>query len=224
MNFAPAFRLAAVTAFAAFSVASAQALTINTAALAADSIQTFSQDAADSFTLFKVTVTPLGNAFAKPDGTPNSFVLPVTSITLDELKIAAGDAKGSALEISRTVNGKKVGVTLANFTIDFKNNLVLADTTPIGGETVKQAAVYSFVKVKDLAIKFKLPLSISAEERLGSLVLTPEAVETQISSLQLNRVLAGGVLPTLDFGIIDINVGVKLRRPVSTRLYTPVAP
>lgn len=223
MTFAPALRLAAVAAVAAFSVASAQALTINTAGLAADSIQTFSQDALDSFELFAVTVTPLGNAYAKAD-TPNAYVLPVTSISLDGLKISAGDAKGSALEISRTVKGQKVGVTLANFTIDFKNNLVLADTTPIGGQTATQAPVYSFVKLKELAIKYKFPLSITADEQLGALVLTPAAQETQITALQLPRVLAGAVLPTLDFGTIDINVGVKLRKPVSTKLYTPVAP
>lgn len=225
MTFAPAFRLAAVAAVAAlsFSAASAQALTINTAALAADSVQTFSQDALDSFELFGVSVAPLGNAYAKAD-TPNAYVLPVTSISLDGLKISSGEAKGSALEISRVFKGQKIGVTLANFTIDFKNNLVLADTTPIGGQTVTQAPVYSFVKIKELAIKYKFPLSITADEQLGSLILTPASMETQITALQLNRVLAGAVLPTLDFGTIDIDVAVKLRKAVSTKPYTPVAP
>jgi len=220
MTFAATVRAVSLATAAVFAATSAQALTIPTASLNANSIQTFSQDALDSFELFKVTVTPLGNAY--PAATPNAYVLPVTSITIGSgLKIASGEAKGSALEISRTVNGAKRGVTLANFKIDFQQSLVLADTTPIGGVTAPMAPVYSFVKLKELSVKYKFPFTITADEQLGQLFLTPEAIEAQITSLQLPRVLASAVLPQLDFGTIDIDVVLGFRKAVSTKAYVP---
>lgn len=220
MTFAATVRAVSLATAAVFAATSAQALTIPTASLDANSIQSFSQDALDSFELFSVKVTPLGNAFA--DSTPNAYVLPVTSITIGSgLKIASGEAKGSALEIARMVNGTKRGLTLANFKIDFQKSVVLADTTPIGGVTVPMAPVYSFVKLKDLAVKYKFPFTITADEQLGDLRLTPEAIETQITSLQLPRFLASSVLPTIDFGLIDIKVKVGFRKAVSTKAYVP---
>lgn len=220
MTFAATLRAVSLATAAVFVATSAQALTIGTASLDANSMQTFSEDAVASFDLFGVSVKPLGNAYAADAA--NSYVLPVTSITIGSgLKIASGEAKGSALEISRTVNGVKRGLTLANFKIDFEKSLVLADTTPIGGVTAPMAPVYSFVKLKDLAVKYKFPLTITADEQLGNLRLTPEAIETQITSLQLPRFLAQATLPEIDFGLIDINVKVGFRKAVSTKAYVP---
>ncbi|MFN3913752.1 MAG: hypothetical protein ACK4K3_02320 [Aquabacterium sp.] len=220
MTFAATLRAVSLATAAVFVATSAQALTIPTASLDVNSIQTFSEDAVASFDLFGVSVKPLGNAYAA--GAANSYVLPVTSITIGSgLKIASGEAKGSALEISRTVNGAKRGLTLANFKIDFEKSVVLADTTPIGGVTAPMAPVYSFVKIKDLAVKYKFPFTITADEQLGNLRLTPEAIETQITSLQLPRFLAQATLPEIDFGLIDIKVNVGFRKAVSTKAYVP---
>ncbi|HYR25707.1 MAG TPA: hypothetical protein VEQ09_07745 [Aquabacterium sp.] len=219
--FARTLSIAAVTTIAA---ASAQALTIPTNALVADSIQAFSADAVDSFNLFGVTVTPLGNATAV-SSTPNAYSFPVTSITIGlsgGIQLQSGDAKGSALEIARQVNGVKKGLTVANFTINFTTHQVLADTTPIGGATVKQTSLYNFDELSPLSIKYQFPLSITANQVLGNLKLTDSARATMISSLQLPPALANIVLPTLDFGTITQKISVAFRsKPVSTTPYVP---
>jgi hypothetical protein len=200
----------------------ANALTIATNALVADSVQAFSQEALDSFSLYKVSITPLGNATAV-SGVTGAFSFPITSITLSSsLKITSGDAKGSALQISRTSNGATIGLTVANFTIDYANSQVLADTTPIGGVTVKQAPLYTFVTQSALAIKYQFPLKITAHEVLGTLMLAPTAIDTMVSSLALSKIVGTAVLPTLDFGTLTQDIAVKLRaKAVSTKLYTP---
>jgi hypothetical protein len=96
-----AFHLSIIAASCAFAGVSANALTIPTNALVADSFQTFSQEAMDGFDLTGVVVTPLGNARPVTD-VAGSFRLPITSITVDSsLHIAGGQASGSALEIAR---------------------------------------------------------------------------------------------------------------------------
>lgn len=215
--------IAAAVALTAFS---AQALTIPTAALNANSFQAFSADAIDSFDLFGVSVRPLGNAMTVADQ-PATFNLPVTSISIDVLgglKIQSGAAVGSALEISRTTkDGRKVGQTLANFVIDFTTHVVKADTTPIGGATVKQAGVYKFDELQTLTLKYKFPLSIQAKQILGNLYLTDEARAVMIQTLELPAALANIVLPELNFGTITQDIGVSFRpKAVSTKPYTPV--
>ena len=39
--------------------------------------------------------------------------------------------------------GAKIGVTIANFKLDFENHKVLADVTPIGGTTIAQMSFTS---------------------------------------------------------------------------------
>lgn len=214
------FRTFTVAATLACAAASASALTLPTDFLAANSTQFFSTDAQDQFNLFKITVTPLGNATA---GTVTaSYNLPVTSITINnQLKVAAGKATGSALEISRiNLAGAKIGVTLANFTIDFTTHKVLADVTPIGGVTTPQMVVYTFNEATPLTLKYRFPLSISGDQLLDKLFLTPEGITTMATSLALPK-LALQLLPQTDFGNISINVKVALRKPVSTKPYVP---
>lgn len=217
--------IAAAVAMTAFS---AQALTIPTNALQADSFQVFSENALDSYAQFGVAVTPLGNATLVA-GTNNSYSLPVTSISIalsGGIKIENGKATGSALEIARIdpATSVKKGLTLANFTIDFINSQVLADTTVIGsGVTQPQAPVYNFVKTQELALKYKFPLSISLKEQLGDLRLVD--VSGTVRALGLQRplsTLALSVMPTIDFGVINIDIGVAFRsKPVSTKPYVP---
>lgn len=165
-------RSVSIAAAVALSAFSAQALTIPTNSLKAESVQVFSEQALQSYQVFGVTVTPLGNATKLSE---NSFNLPVTSIDIGltgGIKVESGKAVGSALEISRinSFTGKKMGFVVANFTIDFNKNQVLADTSDLTTKvTQKQAPLYNFVKTQELALKYKFPLSISLKEQLGDL-------------------------------------------------------
>jgi len=223
MTFA-AVRTVSIAAAVALSAFSAQALTIPTASLKADSFQVFSKPALQSYALFGVSITALGNATAV-DGTKDTFSLPVTSVSIGlsgGIKVENGRAVGSALEISRIdpETGKKRGLTIANFTIDFKKNQVLADTTVIGGATQPQAPVYNFVKLQELALKYKFPLSISLKEQLGDLRLVD--VFGTADALGIDPELADAVIPGIDFGVINIDIGVAFRsKPVSTKPYVP---
>ena len=217
-------RSVSIAAAVALSAFSAQALTIPTNSLQADSFQVFSDAALESYALFDVGIKALGNA-TPVAGTTNTFSLPVTSISIalsGGIKIENGKATGSALEISRPdpTTGNKRGLTMPNFTIDFAKNQVLADTTVIGGATQPQAPVYNFTKTQELALKYKFPLSISLKEQLGDLRLVD--VNGTADALGIPRALANIVIPEIDFGVINIDIGVAFRsKPVSTKPYVP---
>lgn len=216
-------RSVSIAAAVALSAFSAQALTIPTNSLKAESVQVFSEAALQSYQVFGVTVTPLGNATKLSE---NSFNLPVTSIDIGltgGIKVQSGKAVGSALEISRTdsFTGKKMGFVVANFTIDFDKNQVLADTSDLTTKVTKaQAPLYSFVKTQELALKYKFPLSITLKEQLGNLRMID--VYGTVDSLGIDPALGDIVIPTIDFGLINIDIGVAFRsKPVSTKPYVP---
>lgn len=216
-------RSVSIAAAVALSAFSAQALTIPTNSLKAESVQVFSEQALQSYQVFGVTVTPLGNATKLSE---NSFNLPVTSIDIGltgGVKVESGKAVGSALEISRinSFTGKKMGFVVANFTIDFNKNQVLADTSDLTTKvTQKQAPLYNFVKTQELALKYKFPLSISLKEQLGDLRVAD--VYGTVDSLGIDPALGDIVIPTIDFGVINIDIGAAFRsKPVSTKPYVP---
>lgn len=224
MQKALSFRsIAVATALVAVGASAHAGLTIPANSLVANSVQAFSQESLDAFEVGGVVVTPLGNATAVPN-VVGAFSLPITSITIDNsLKIASGDAKGSALEISR-IDRKlgKVAVTLANFTLNYKTKQVLADATPLGGTTTKQMAVYNFNVATPLGIKYKFPLTITGHEVLDQLTLTPEMSAMQKSALALNVVLSAALDSITTFGTLTQDILVKLRdKPVSTTPYVP---
>jgi hypothetical protein len=201
--------------------------TIPANALVADSVQAFSKLAANGFKLVGTTVLPLGNASEVKGTTYPAFSLPITSITVDsKLNIVSGDAKGSALEISRlNADGVKVGVILANFTLDYVNKKVLADTTILGQATIKQQATYSFNVNTPLSIKYKFPLAINGHEVLDKLFLTEAAKDAFMAGLELDDFIRGAVLDVTDFGTLTQDIQVKLRaKPVSNKPYTVAQP
>jgi hypothetical protein len=125
------------------------------------------------------------------------------------------------LEISRLNDDLiKVGVTLANFKINFETHQVLADVTPFGGVTMPQRAVYTFNEAIPLTLKYKFPLTITGTQLLDKLFLTPEGIAVLTSALELPE-FAPDLLVKTDFGTIGIEVKVGLRKPVSTRPYVP---
>jgi len=221
MTFAAfSLRSFAVAATFATVAASASALTLPTESLQANSVQAFSEKALKQNKLLGIEVTPLGNATAT--ATTGAYNLPVTSISVNSsLKVTSGAAVGSALEISRLNDDLvKVGITLANFKINFETHQVLADVTPFGGVTMPQRAVYKFNEAIPLTLKYKFPLTITGTQLLDKLFLTPEGIAVLTSALELPE-FAPDLLVKTDFGTIGIEVKVGLRKPVSTRPYVP---
>jgi hypothetical protein len=114
----------------------------------------------------------------------------------------------------------EVGVTLANFTINYETKQVLADTTAKGGTTTTQMPLYNFNTQTPLALKYKFPLTITGNELLNDLRLTDQAKAAMISSLNL-PVFAVPLLNN-DFGTLTQNISTNLRKKaVSTTPYTP---
>ncbi len=203
---------------------SANALTIGTSGLVANSVQAFSQDSLDQFDLFAITVAPLGNTTAL--ATVGAFNLPITSITVDsKLKVTGGSATGSALKIARTLTAGEYSVTVANFSLDYVNNKVLADVTianpGVPSVTTAQTALYNFHVATPLGLKYKFPLTITGHEVLDQLFLTPEAQQSMYIGLKLPKV-ALSVLPSTDFGTLTQDIKVAFRKAVSNTPY--VAP
>ena len=216
------FRSVAIAAALAAAGASANALTINSAGLVANSVQAFAQEAQDAFAAGGVTVTPLGNATAVA-GVDGAYSFPITSITIsNSFKISSGSASGSALQITRVDRSLgTVGVTLANFSIDYDTKQVLADTTPLHGTTVKQQPLYNFHTATPLGIKYQFPLSITGHEVLDQLTLTPEAHASFVSGLALPSYLVAALDSITSFGTLTQDIVVKARKAVSTKPYTP---
>jgi hypothetical protein len=221
MTFAAfSLRSFAVAATFATVAASASALTLPTESLQANSVQAFSEKALKQNKLLGIEVTPLGNATAT--ATTGAYNLPVTSISVNSsLKVTSGAAVGSALEISRLNDDLvKVGITLANFKINFETHQVLADVTPFGGVTVPQQAVYTFNEATPLNLKYKFPLTITGTQLLDKLFLTPAGIAALTSALELPE-FAPDLLVKTDFGTINIDVKVGTRKAVSTTPYVP---
>ncbi len=223
---ATSIRLSILAFAASFSAATAQALTLPTSALVANSVQEFTQDNLDSFTTVNLVVEPRGTAYvdkAAPAGseTPLAFGFPITKIVIGAtLNIQSGTASGSALYFNRLNDdtGARLGLTLANFTIDYQSKQVLADTTPKGGITVKQMPLYNFTSTVPLALKYKFPLTIVLHEQLGNLKLTAQAKQALIQALELPEVTQSAL--DFDFGTLTQDVNAQFRaRPVNSTPY-----
>lgn len=205
-------RTVAVSVALAASAASARAdLTIPFQGTQSNSVQAFSEVVLGAFDLMAITVEAKGNATAVgTDGVAYSF--PVTKIVIgSKLNIASGSAVGSALKLARLDKGVTRGVTLANFTIDYTAKKVLADTTPIGGQTTKQMPLYNFQIATPLALKYRFPLTITGHEVLNDLRLTDEAKAVMKTALNL-PVFAQAALDE-DYGTLTQDISTNARKP-----------
>jgi hypothetical protein len=210
------FRQAATAAALMTVVGAAQALTLNTSALNANSTQTFSEDAVGAFTTYATTVEAAGTT---TDAGNYTFVLPVTKVVIgSSLKPTSGDASGAALKFSRTspATGVTRSLYLANFRIDYTAGKVLADRSMLdstGTAVTENIEVYTFGTQEVLALKYKFPLSISLNEVLGPLTLSSAAIESFITGLKLpNAGLVRGTLPLVDFGTLRQLIEVSFRK------------
>ncbi|HEX5356707.1 MAG TPA: hypothetical protein VFW93_10840 [Aquabacterium sp.] len=229
--------LRSVTSVCAFAAAIAlvpQAasanLTIPINFTVSNSVQAFTADDLGSFDLVGIKVEPRGTGYEAKAGTPgetNGIInpaavgFPITKIVIgSKLNIVSGSAVGSALYFARSDDdtGESLGLTLANFTINYDLKKVLADVTAKGGKVSKQQAIYTFVAVTPLALKYRFPVSITGHEVLGSLFLTPETKASFKNSLHLPD-FADGALE-FDFGTLTQDISLKLRsRPISATPY-----
>lgn len=220
------FRHVAISAALVFGAgaASAAGLTLNVANKQANSVQTFSTFAQGQFRQVGITFTALGNATAVT-GVAGAYNLPITTITIgSNLKVASGAAVGSALKLDRIGEDEETGeevavsLVLANFKIDYTQNVVLADATPKGGATIPQMPLYKFNVSEALKLKYVFPLTITGHEVLDKLFLTTEAKSLFISALKLPSFVIP-LLDTTDFGTIVNDISTKARTPA-----VPTAP
>lgn len=224
-------RFAAIALFAGVATTSAHAdLTLPTNALVANSVQTFTPDDLAALDLVNMVIEARGTAYVAKPGTPGesngtvtpvAIGFPITKVVIgSNLKIVSGTASGAALFFNRTDldTGKKTGLTLANFTINYQQSKVLADTTILGGKTQVQMPLYDFTATSPLALKYKFPLSISLHEVLGNLRLTAQAKAALTNGVELPEY----AIPALeiDFGTLTQDINVQLRSiPINPRPY-----
>ena len=198
--------------------------------LVATSAQTFSQDALDAYEVYGIVATPKGNAMQLDAAT---VVQPITHITFGRSKyvglgdaITKGDAVGGALEISRMDprGSGKIGLTLANFTIDYQAKRVLADTTPIGGVTLKQVPVYEHTVTRPMMFD-NIKGAYVGREVLSNLRMTDEMKTLMVTNLKLPKV-ARSALNSIDFGTLTATIVVAFRTSaeqakISVKPYQP---
>jgi hypothetical protein len=201
---------------------SAQALTLDTTFVAANSVFSLSQEAWDAMTAASTGISALGIASnATPVKSSTGDLLPSFNLPISKVDVSLGlnplvtpnygEASGSALQISR---GSK-SVVLANFAIDYSHDLVLADITA-NGVTTKATSLYSFDPT-DLKIGLS-GLTLNMHQTLSNLMFTDSALATFSSGLSLGKALTAG-LASIDFGSITIDINGALRSPINAKPY-----
>ncbi len=192
-----------------------------------DSIQTFSEDALNAYDLQGISVVAKGNT--RMAGT--SYRMPVTEIYLGSSKYTGiggaafkGASSGAALEIVRIsdVSGKRIGLTLANFAIDYQRKQVLADITPFGGVTLKAQPLYNFKVIRPIVIgEPNAAGKYIMEEKLGNLRLTPGALAQFTTALELDEISVA-VSESIEFGTLAQTIDLTPRAVTPTAPYVPL--
>jgi len=192
--------------------ASATSLTIPTTYLDAKATYTFDADTASLMELMGISARALGNTRAV-SGSNWQFMMPVTQVTLNAslfplgITPVSGMASGSGLMIQ----SEGGALTLANFGLDFKRNVLTADLgTNVGIR--KAFDVYSFTVDQGLHLSTSGGLSMAMN--LSHMTLTTGAQAAFASALQLDP-LAVDVLPVLNFGTLSVAISPALRFGVS---------
>lgn len=199
----------------------ASAITLNTTALKSNATLTFEYDAYYTLIGSRNTIAPLGNTVFKgfvqgtnPEGDVGDvpvFEMPITKASVSigwDLKISAdsGQSSRSALILAR---GSRSAV-LANFEIDFKQKLVLADLIT-GGVTTKKMPLYTFEVIVPQKISLK-NLVLNMTETIGELRVTPTSKTALGDALGLTLPVQDA-LAELNFGQIAIEVTSYKRSP-----------
>lgn len=198
----------------ASSSAQAINITLPTTNVDAQAVYSFSEDATSLFQMVGVSVSALGNTRAA-GGDGWSFMMPVTEVTLNAsifpigLSPVAGEASGSGLLIQKGSNQ----LSLANFTLDFSRNVMLADISSRNGS-------FTQIDLFDFSVKDQLHLSmnggLSIAMSLENLTLTSGAQTQFIWGLRLNT-FERMALPGLNMGSLAIDISPGLRFNVSDK-------
>lgn len=230
MKMSFAIRSLAVTTMLSAAAVSAHAdLKIPFGWTQSNSVQKFPVKVLQLFDLVYLEINPKGNATSLNDvpagldvPKAQSYSLPVTEIVIgNKLNIAAGSATGSALEFRRALDdGTYVGVTLANFTLNYVTKKVWCDAKAYGAVS-KRIAVYDFNVATPLALKYKFPLTVTGHEVLDKLMVTADGKVAFTEGLQLEPWAAAAL--NEDMGTLTQDISTNIRKPAlkSTKPYVP---
>lgn len=202
------------------SAAMALPITLPTSFIDAEATFRFNADAADLMSSMGIGVSALGNTV--DDGSHWNFMMPVTQVSLNvslfpaSIKPISGAASGSGL----LIHGEGGALSLANFGLDFKRNVLTADLGTIDGKITKTFDVFNFKVTEDLHVSTKGGLSMKMQ--LDEMMLTQQAQSAFTWSLALDE-LAQSALPYLNFGSLSVDINPSLRFGVSSKpLVSPV--
>lgn len=193
-------------------------LTLPTANLNANSTFTFSADSSEMLDALGIGVTGLGNAKAAAGG-GLAFDMPVTEVAVTtsllpfKITPVAGEAMGSALGFTRN---NADGFILANFDLDFKRNVLMADFITTTG-TTKAMDVFNFQI--DQHLKVSMDGGLSLNMSLNDMYLTTGAQSKFASALKLES-WAVAAMPMLEFGAIKVDIDPSLRFGLSDKAFT----
>lgn len=201
--------------------ASAIPVTIPTTYVDAQAKYAFDADTASLMESLGISARALGNTQAV-SGSNWQFMMPVTQVTLNAsilplgLTPVSGFASGSGLRIQSGGGA----LTLANFGLDFKRNVLTADLGTSAGIT-KAFDVYSFTVDQGLHVSTTGGLSMAMN--LSHMTLTNAAQLQFASALQLDE-MAASVLPILNFGTLDVKISPALRFGISDKALVAAVP
>lgn len=202
------------------SAAMALPITIPTTFIDAETTFTFNSDTADLMSAMNIGVSALGNSV--DDGSHWNFMMPVTQVSLNvslfpaSIKPISGFASGSGL----LIHSDGGALSLANFGLDFKRNVLTADLGTVDGKITKSFDVFSFKVTEGLHLSTKGGLSMKMQ--LDEMTLTQQAQSAFTWSLALDE-LAQSALPYLNFGSLSVDINPSLRFGLSSKpLVSPV--
>jgi len=201
--------------------AQALSVTIPTSLIDAEAVFSFNADTTDLMSSMGVGVSALGNT-RQLAGAGWNFMMPVTQVTLNAsifpigLNPESGFATGSGLFIKSETGG----LSLANFGLDFKRNVLTADLATAQG-TKKTFDVFAFNVAENLHLSTSGGLSMKMN--LTDMMLTTGAQTQFASALQLEE-YAVAVLPMLNFGSLSVDISPMLRLGVSDKSLTAPVP
>lgn len=194
------------------SAAMALPVTLPTTLIDAEATFSFNRDTADLMGLLGIGVSALGNTV--DDGSHWNFMMPVTKVSLDvslfSLKPISGAASGSGL----LIHSEGGALSLANFGLDFKRNVLTADLGTVDGKINKTFDIFNFTVSKGLQLSTKGGLSMQMQ--LDNMMLTQQAQSAFTWSLALDEIAQAG-LPTLNFGGLHVDINPSLRFGVSSK-------
>ncbi len=219
-TFARGAALGLAVAVQSLTASAAIVTTLPTTLLDADATFSFSSLSIKAMGLLGVSAQGLGNT-TNVTGNAWAFNMPVTEVTVAasllplSLTPEAGKATGSALRIA----GPDGGLVLANFSLDFKRNVLKADLTTSAG-TTKAMDIYGFNVAEKLSVSMNGGLSLNMS--MNNMFLTTGARASFLDALQLPD-FADAVMAKLDFGTMAINIAPSLRMGVSDKAYVAQA-